>query len=748
MRSKCKALRLLTILAAVYGFAVTGVAHSAEHNPEHLLAPRLEWWDAWQRRTHEAPPPFSKMKSYAGLPPLLEFADGRKVRSNADWQQRRGELRKLLCRWIVGSLPEKTPQVTKADVIDEQKLDGASRRIVRIGYGTNTPTLEAAQVTVELLIPDHRGPRPVFMTQTHHRRMSLIGLARGYVVCIYPGGDTDDQSDQFARAYPEADWGRIARRAWLASRVLDYLVTLPEVDKDKIAIAGHSRNGKQSMIAAAYDERIGAVISISSGTGGATPFRYVSEDAFEESVEFMSRQPPTADWFSPRIRYFTGREDKLPVDVHAYLALIAPRHCLLSTAYNDGVETTFAVEQDYLAGREVYQYLKRPDALAIHWRPGGHEFDTADAETYFDWFDFAFGRGGKPMPVRPLHHFDWQAWKKWQTLAQLTPPNSRNPREQIEWMLGDAPAHVPEPGGQLYDVETPHESAMMARDAGVTGDIVRTPLNFGSNVRGHLYQKRGQSKSMPCVIWLHPYSYSSGYGGAYMIGPRLWEALPREGIAVFAFDQIGFGRRLLEGADFYARHPKWSKLGKMVEDVRSAVDLLSGSVGRSPGGDGFQSLPVDPKRIYVVGYSLGGMVALYSAALDKRIAGAASFCGFTPMRTDTQERPDGGLRRLWELHSLAPRLGLFQNREAQLPYDYDDVLRLIAPRPCLVVAPLHDRMANSAEVAQCVARASKSWPMDRRRELIFDEPDDYNRFQGEQVEAVRRWLKTVTVPRQ
>jgi dienelactone hydrolase len=34
---------------------------------------------------------------------------------------------------------------------------------------------------------------------------------------------------------------------------------------------------------------------------------------------------------------------------------------------------------------------------------------------------------------------------------------------------------------------------------------------------------------------------------------------------------------------------------------------------------------VDPKRIYIAGYSLGGNVALHLAALDSRVAGVAAF---------------------------------------------------------------------------------------------------------------------------
>ena len=42
---------------------------------------------------------------------------------------------------------------------------------------------------------------------------------------------------------------------------------------------------------------------------------------------------------------------------------------------------------------------------------------------------------------------------------------------------------------------------------------------------------------------------------------------------------------------------------------------------------------------------LGGTVALHAAALDSRIKGVASFAGFTPLRTDSLDKPTGGISR-------------------------------------------------------------------------------------------------------
>jgi hypothetical protein len=46
--------------------------------------------------------------------------------------------------------------------------------------------------------------------------------------------------------------------------------------------------------------------------------------------------------FEAFLRFFAGRENKLPVDQPELIACIAPRPCLISTALNDAVESVWA----------------------------------------------------------------------------------------------------------------------------------------------------------------------------------------------------------------------------------------------------------------------------------------------------------------------------------------------------------------------------------------------------------------------
>jgi len=185
---------------------------------------------------------------------------------------------------------------------------------------------------------------------------------------------------------------------------------------------------------------------------------------------------------------------------------------------------------------------------------------------------------------------------------------------------------------------------------------------------------------------------------------------------VVTYDQLGFSMRQQEGRDFYDRFASWSRLGRMAWDARSAVDLLaanttSDSFRPAGGADRLKPYPaVDPNRIYLVGYSVGGMAALHAAAVDGRVRGVAAIASIEPMRSGGNTSVTGGNQRWYDWHGVAPRLGYFgeqsEKREhllSELPADWDDALALLGCGPgdgqdpvvkdrrAILVAPALDR---------------------------------------------------------
>jgi len=150
-----------------------------------------------------------------------------------------------------------------------------------------------------------------------------------------------------------------------------------------------------------------------------------------------------------------------------------------------------------------------------------------------------------------------------------------------------------------------------------------------------------------------------------------------------------------------------------------------------------------PGRIYAVGYGLGGAVGLHAAALDQRIAGVASVCGFGSLPCATEGARGGGLRRDFELHQLQPRLGFFAAAPADLPYDYDELLELIVSRPAtgprrkvLVLSPQDDRINNVTDVTRLV----RSLPSSIRESINLSTPVGINRLDDNKQQAVIDWL--------
>jgi pimeloyl-ACP methyl ester carboxylesterase len=201
------------------------------------------------------------------------------------------------------------------------------------------------------------------------------------------------------------------------------------------------------------------------------------------------------------------------------------------------------------------------------------------------------------------------------------------------------------------------------------------------------------------------------------------------GFATLAFDPIATGARQAERRGFYDTYPRWSVMGKMVQDARHAIDAA------------LASPDVDPKQIYLYGYAMGGMVATLTAALDERVAAVATVAGFTPFRTDTADRRTGGIRVYSHLFGWMPRLGPFIGSEDRIPVDFNEILAAVAPRPALVMVPKLDRHATLEDVLGAVKSAQGAYQLlGSKDSLEVRTPDDENRLTDPMQEDVVAWL--------
>ena len=723
-------------------------------------------WEDWIRRTGELPPDFDAMPSIAGLPDPLMTERG-PVKSAAEWTTQRKRLMGLVEQWMFGRFPPK-PDNLRATVTATRREGRVTIREVTLEFGPQ----HRAKLRVELVIPDGAGPFPVFLTN-HGRNRPWIYTAvrRGYIACVYHATDprygNGDDSDAWADVYADYDFSVLAKWAWAASRAVDYLVTLPEVDQAKIGLAGHSRNGKQALLAAAFDDRIGAVVPSSGNSGESNPWRYTTEPFVNESIELLAGVQ--SHWFHPRLRFFAGREDKLPVDQNTLLALVAPRGLMLYTGYAESASNPVGFEQAYRDALRVYRFLGKEQNVWLHMRDGEHATTAGDIERFVDFFDAVFGRHPRPKEETWIHGYTFEGWQQLSGEnidASAHPPRSfRVPEtkealsisrkgwlEQIQWVLGQEPPGAPNWQSQRMPLEVSSTEGWLAylfrrpaADSQVRERIAKDGMEwsevpFGDGLKGDLFvpaDRKGER--LPVVVWLHPYSYQYGWsiaspwqasGTDYRMNQRpTIPSLTKRGFAVFAFDQIGFGTRVLDAKDFYARYPKWSLMGKMVADTRAAVDSLC------------THERIDASRVFLMGYSLGAKVGLLEAALDERVRGLAAVAGFDPLRLDTADRGVEGIRHYSHIHGLMPRLGFFAGHEERVPFDFDAALARIAPRPVLVVAPTLDRYARIGDVKTEIEEARKAWTAaGSAGALTFETPEDFNRFHQTAQERVFEWL--------
>ena len=413
----------------------------------------------WAQKTGELPPDFDALPRNNLLPDPLRFLDGRPVGTTGDWAPRRAEIRQLFEKYDLGSFPPK-PTLDKVVVLDETQGRGYVTRNVRLEFGPQGKGTMRVQVT----IPDGPGPYPVLICP------SLAGwgptlIRRGYISAGFAGNDFMDDAAALADLYPEYDFATLPRRAWAAQMVVDYLETLPQVDRRHIAIFGYSRDGKMATIAAALDERIAAVIAGSTGVGGILSWRQGSERNQAESIESTTRMFPT--WFVPRLRFFAGREDRLPVDGNLLVALIAPRACLMEYGLNDEVSNTWGSEQTWHSALKVYQLLGQPDRLGLLRVPGFH--GANDPEACLDWLDIQFGRSTRTWNNNLLFPWDFDQWREHSresvdlnrfpkhqpedlltgaaggTIASIADweKKTADVRKSINWILGEEPPMMP-----------------------------------------------------------------------------------------------------------------------------------------------------------------------------------------------------------------------------------------------------------------------------------------------------------------
>jgi hypothetical protein len=338
----------------------------------------------------------------------LTFDDGAPV-DTACWSRRRDEMRGAIIPHEYGGMPP-APVSTTAVLRCASAIRGTS-----VDYHTYEVRAVVAGGEIcfplHLWIPHGAGPKPVVIDGDGCWRYLSDDIvervvARGNIAASFDrtalAADNKDvyRDTGFYRLLPEAGFGALSAWAWGYHRCVDVLETLDVVRADQIAITGHSRGGKTVLLAGATDERIALTNPNDSGTGGCAPNHRKTAKA-EVVADFFGSG--NIFWFGKDFAHHRDRDAELPYEQHYLHALVAPRHLLVTEAYDDPGASPPGSYASCLEARRVYEFLGKPEALGWAYREGGHGHQAEDYEALLAFMDGAFhGRQVRRDFQRPL----------------------------------------------------------------------------------------------------------------------------------------------------------------------------------------------------------------------------------------------------------------------------------------------------------------------------------------------------------
>ena len=325
----------------------------------------------------------SKANPYPNLPDPLGLKNGAKV-TTAElwWKERRPEIVEDFDREIYGRVPANTPKVNWELTRTITETNGSVPVITKqlTGHVDNSSyTNIAVNIQVTLSTPaDATGPVPVMMQfgfagfgggiggrgRGGFGGTNAPGATNGFPRGGFGGGPTwqqqvlakgwgyaiispnSVQADNGAgltqgiiglcnkgQSRKADDWGALRAWAWGASRALDYFEADKAVDARQVGLEGHSRYGKATIVAMAYEPRFAIAYVSSSGEGGAKLHRR----DWGEIVENVAGSGEY-HWMAGNFIKYAGPLNwgDLPVDAHELIALCAPRPVFISGGSTNG----------------------------------------------------------------------------------------------------------------------------------------------------------------------------------------------------------------------------------------------------------------------------------------------------------------------------------------------------------------------------------------------------------------------------
>jgi hypothetical protein len=324
----------------------------------------------------------------------LKFADGSPVKTAADWEKRRREIRKT---WhdAMGPWP---PLVEKPRIeyLEKERRGNVTQHRVRIEIAPGRFTDDAY-----LLVPDGDGPFPAVVVVFYEAKTGIgRGKAKGLdfawqlaqrgFVALSVGSPPESY-------YPNKEKAQLqplSFHAYVAANCYNLLASLKVVDPRRIGIVGHSYGGKWAMFAACLDDRFACAAW--SDPGIVFDERRANVNYWERwylgHERGKVRQPGIPSAKNPR----TGAYKPLVEgghDLHELHALMAPRPFLVSGGSEDPPERWQALNHTVAVNR----LLGHENRVAMTNRKGHAPTAESNAVLYL-FFEHCLKGGGRKGP--------------------------------------------------------------------------------------------------------------------------------------------------------------------------------------------------------------------------------------------------------------------------------------------------------------------------------------------------------------
>lgn len=462
-------------------------------------------------------------------------------------------------------------------------------------------------VTANLYLPKGRGPHPGILFPLGHwdqgkaiaQRMGGNFALKGFVVLAYDpvgqgerlqaydprtgrslaGGSTEQHILNGAQSILVGE--TFARyRIWDAKRALDYLVSRPEVDKNRVGCTGCSGGGTVTTYISALDDRIKV----------AAPSCYMNSWR-----KLFSG--PTGDSEQSLDRFLASG-----LDMTDYVELFAPKPWLMTSTEQDYF-TPAGAKIVYDEAKQWYSTFGAEDRVKWVVGPGGHGTPAPLREEIYGWMlRWLKDKDGSPnevdIPLRPDHEF--QVTKSGQVAVEFKSRDTYEViRERLEKSKHDSStAELTAAMKTLVD----HHPALSVKQK--PNGVMEIGVDRDLAIDARVFRPQQQTGKAAAVLIVGRTKGNEELAGKLSAAGEVALILPPRGTPMPASnnlsgDWITNTRALLIGRNLPAMR---------AHDILCGVDLLA-------------SMPeVDASRIRLIASDAAGVWALIAAAVDSRIA--------------------------------------------------------------------------------------------------------------------------------